>query len=66
VAEKRIVLSRCGSIDPQDIGAYIAKGGFSALVKARDKMKPDFIISEVRKSGLTGRGGAGYKTGLKW
>jgi len=66
VAEKRIVLSKCGSIDPQDIGDYIAKGGFSAFVKARDKMRPDSIISEVRKSGLTGRGGAGFNTGLKW
>lgn len=66
MAEKRIVLSRCGSTDPQDIGAYIAKGGFSGFVKARDKMKPPAIIAEVRKSGLTGRGGAGFNTGLKW
>jgi NADH-quinone oxidoreductase subunit F len=66
VAEKRIVLSRCGSIDPRDIGTYLAKGGFSGFVKARDKMKPDSIIAEVKKSGLTGRGGAGFNTGLKW
>ena len=66
MAEKRIVLSKCGSIDPQDIGTYIAKGGFSAFIKARDKMKPQAIIAEVKKSGLTGRGGAGFNTGLKW
>jgi NADH-quinone oxidoreductase subunit F len=66
VAEKRIVLSKCGSIDPRVIGTYIARGGFSGFVKARDKMKPDSIIAEVKKSGLTGRGGAGFNTGLKW
>ena len=66
MAEKRIVLSRCGSTDPRDIDAYIAKGGFSGFIKARDKMKPPSIIAEIKKSGLTGRGGAGFNTGLKW
>jgi len=66
VAEKRIVLGNCGAIDPQNIETYLAKGGFKAFVKARDKMKPQGIIEEIKKSGLTGRGGAGFPCGLKW
>ena len=65
MAEKRIVLGNCGIIDPRDIVAYIAKGGFKALEKAR-KMKPAAIVAEIKKSGLTGRGGAGFPCGLKW
>ena len=65
MAEKRIVLGNCGIIDPRDIGAYIAKGGFKALEKAR-RMKPSAIVAEVKKSGLTGRGGAGFPCGVKW
>lgn len=63
--EKRIVLSNCGSIDPKDIGTYLARGGFTGLDKAQ-KMKPKAIVEEVKKSGLTGRGGAGFPCGLKW
>jgi len=66
VAEKRIVMGNCGVIDPQDIETYLARGGFKALNKARDKMKPKAIVEEVRRSGLTGRGGAGFPCGLKW
>ena len=66
MAEKRIVLSNCGAIDPQDIETYLARGGFKAFVKARDKMKPKAIVDEIKKSGLTGRGGAGFNCGLKW
>lgn len=66
MAEKRIVLGNCGVIDPQNIETYLAKGGFKAFVKARDKMKPQGIIEEIKKSGLTGRGGAGFPCGLKW
>jgi NADH-quinone oxidoreductase subunit F len=65
VAEKRIVLENCGVVDPRDIGTYVARGGFKALEKAR-AMKPKAIVEEIKKSGLTGRGGAGFKTGLKW
>jgi NADH-quinone oxidoreductase subunit F len=65
MAEKRIVLSNCGIIDPRDIGACLAKGGFKALEKAR-KMKPSAIVAEIKKSGLTGRGGAGFPCGVKW
>ena len=63
--EKRIVLSNCGTIDPRNIESYLTAGGFSAYQKAR-KMKPKAIVEEVKKSGLTGRGGAGFPCGLKW
>ena len=65
MAEKRIVLSNCGKIDPRNIESYLTAGGFSAYQKAR-KMKPKAIVEEVKKSGLTGRGGAGFSCGLKW
>jgi NADH-quinone oxidoreductase subunit F len=63
--EKRVVMEKCGYIDPEDIYDYIAEGGYSALVKVL-KLTPDKIIREVRKSGLRGRGGAGFPTGKKW
>jgi len=66
VAEKRIILGNCGLIDPQNIDTYLAKGGFKAFIKARDKMKPQAIVEEIKKSGLTGRGGAGFPCGIKW
>jgi NADH:ubiquinone oxidoreductase subunit F (NADH-binding) len=65
VAEKRILLGNCGVIDPQNIEAYLARDGFKAYEKAC-KMKPQGIIEEIKKSGLTGRGGAGFPCGLKW
>ena len=65
MAEKRIVLGNCGAIDPQDIESYLRNGGFKAYQKAR-KMKPKAIVEEIKKSGLTGRGGAGFPCGLKW
>jgi len=65
VGEKRIVLGNCGKIDPQDIESYLRAGGFGAYQKAC-KMKPRAIVEEVKKSGLTGRGGAGFPCGLKW
>jgi NADH-quinone oxidoreductase subunit F len=61
----RIVLRRCGMIDPENINHYIATGGYGGLAKAL-KMSPDEVIAEVRKSGLRGRGGAGFPTGQKW
>ena len=64
--EKRIALRNCGIVDPRDIASYRKAGGFSAFMKARDTMKPDQIIAEIKKSGLTGRGGAGFNCGLKW
>jgi NADH-quinone oxidoreductase subunit F len=61
----RIVLRHCGLIDPENIRHYIANEGYSGLAKAL-KMTPDEVIGEVRKSGLRGRGGAGFPTGQKW
>lgn len=66
MSEKRIVLKNCGIIDPRDITTYLSHGGFNAFLKARDTMKPEEIIDEVKRSGLTGRGGAGFSCGLKW
>ncbi|MDP2969913.1 MAG: NADH-quinone oxidoreductase subunit NuoF [Deltaproteobacteria bacterium] len=63
--ELRLILRHCGYIDPENIHDYIANGGYSALEKAL-RMPPEEIIEEVKKSGLRGRGGAGFSTGLKW
>jgi len=63
--EYRLLLRNCGYIDPVNINHYIASGGYSSLVQAL-KTKPDAIIEEIKKSGLRGRGGAGYPTGRKW
>ncbi|MBM3188407.1 MAG: NADH-quinone oxidoreductase subunit NuoF [Chloroflexi bacterium] len=62
----RIVLRRCGRIDPEDIDDFIASEGYQALRKALQEMTPRQVIEEVRRSGLRGRGGAGFSTGLKW
>jgi len=64
--QKKIVLENSGVIDPDRIEDYIAASGYSALIKALTEMAPREIIDEVTKSGLRGRGGAGYPTGLKW
>ena len=64
--QTRIVLENCGKIDAESIDEYIAVGGFSALTKALFDMTPDTVIEEVTKSGLRGRGGAGFPAGKKW
>jgi bidirectional [NiFe] hydrogenase diaphorase subunit len=64
--QKKIVLENCGAIDPERIEDYIAAGGYRALLQALTEMTQQQIISEVTTSGLRGRGGAGYPTGLKW
>jgi NADH-quinone oxidoreductase subunit F len=61
----RIILRNCGMIDPERIDHYIACGGYSGLANAL-KMTPQQVIDEVKKSGLRGRGGAGFPTGMKW
>jgi len=63
--EYRLLLRNCGYIDPVNINHYIASGGYSGLVKAL-QMQPDAIIEEIKKSGLRGRGGAGFPSGVKW
>ncbi|HUW45062.1 MAG TPA: NADH-quinone oxidoreductase subunit NuoF [Dehalococcoidia bacterium] len=61
----RISLRNCGNIDPENINHYIANGGYEGLAKAL-RMEPQEVIDEVKKSGLRGRGGAGFPTGAKW
>lgn len=63
--QERTVLRRCGKIDPEDIGDYIASGGYTALRETLS-MNPEDIIEEVKRSGLRGLGGAGFPTGKKW
>ncbi|CVK20383.1 MULTISPECIES: NADH-quinone oxidoreductase subunit NuoF [Sporomusa] len=64
--QMRIVLANCGHINPEDVNEYIAEGGYEALGKALETMKPDEVVEEVKKSGLRGRGGGGFPTGMKW
>ncbi len=64
--QERLVLKNCGAINPEEIEEYIAVGGYEALIKAITTMTPDGVIDEVKKSGLRGRGGGGFPTGLKW
>jgi NADH-quinone oxidoreductase subunit F len=64
--QQKEVLRNCGIIDPTNILDYIARGGYSSLEKVLGSMTPEDVISEVSKSGLKGRGGAGFLTGTKW
>jgi NADH-quinone oxidoreductase subunit F len=64
--QMRITLRNCGIIDPENIEEYIARGGYNGLAKALSEMTSQDVIDTVRNSGLRGRGGAGFLTGLKW
>ena len=64
--QTRIVLENCGKIDAESIEEYIAVGGYQALAKVMGSMSPQEVIDEVTKSGLRGRGGAGFPAGKKW
>ena len=60
------MLKQAGHLDPEDIQEYIARGGYLALEKVLKTMTPAEVAAEIKKSGLRGRGGAGFPTGLKW
>ncbi|HIU08349.1 MAG TPA: NADH-quinone oxidoreductase subunit NuoF [Candidatus Limiplasma pullistercoris] len=64
--QMRLALRNCGVIDPENIDEYIAFDGYKALAKVLTEMTPEQVIDEVLKSGLRGRGGAGFPTGKKW
>ena len=65
-AQMRVVMTGCGQIDPDSIDAYKNEDGFKAIEKCIKSMKPEEVIEEVKKSGLRGRGGGGFPTGMKW
>jgi len=65
-AQMRVVMTGCGQIDPDSIEAYKEEDGFKAIEKCVKSMKPEEVIEEVKKSGLRGRGGGGFPTGMKW
>lgn len=64
--QEKIVLKNAGHIDPEDITEYMARGGYLALEKALKTMTPAEVVDEIKKSGLRGRGGGGFSTGMKW
>lgn len=64
--QQKIVLRRCGTVDPDSIDDYIAADGYFALARVIDEMSPEDVIEEIVSSGLRGRGGAGFPTGIKW
>ena len=64
--QQKIVLENCGVIDPEKLDDYVAADGYQGLLNALTEMTSNEVINEVTKSGLRGRGGGGYPTGLKW
>ena len=65
-SQNRVVLRNCGLIDPENIDEYIAMDGYAALGKVLTEMKPEDVINIIKASGLRGRGGGGFPTGVKW
>jgi NADH:ubiquinone oxidoreductase subunit F (NADH-binding)/(2Fe-2S) ferredoxin len=64
--QTKVVLAQCGEIDPEDIDAYISIGGYASVEKVITSMTPAETVAVIKSSGLRGRGGAGFPTGLKW
>ena len=64
--QDRIILRNCGRLNPERIEDYIAAGGYESLKKVLTEMTPEEVIEEIKRSGLRGRGGAGFSTGTKW
>jgi NADH-quinone oxidoreductase subunit F len=64
--QTKVVLAQCGEIDPEDIEAYIDTGGYASVKKVITEMTPEETVVVIKNSGLRGRGGAGFPTGLKW
>lgn len=64
--QEKVVLKSAGHLDPEDIQEYIAHGGYLALEKVLKNMTPAEVVDEIKKSGLRGRGGGGFSTGMKW
>jgi NADP-reducing hydrogenase subunit HndC len=64
--QMRVALRNCGAIDPENIDEYIARDGYKALETVLTKMEPEDVIDTIKASGLRGRGGAGFPTGVKW
>jgi len=64
--QMKVVLADCGVVDPESLDSYLAIGGYKATEKVLHSMSPEDAIAEIKKSGLRGRGGAGFPTGVKW
>ncbi len=64
--QTRIALQNCGKLNPESISEYIVEDGYTALYKVLKEMSPEEVVNEIKKSGLRGRGGGGFPTGLKW
>ena len=64
--QEKVVLKNAGHMDPEDITEYMARGGYLALEKALKTMTPAQVVDEIKRSGLRGRGGGGFSTGMKW
>ena len=66
VLQRPVVLERCGLVDPESLDDALAHGAYTQLLRCRQSLTPEAVRAEIRSSGLRGRGGAGYPTGLKW